>query len=95
MTTHLDIYKQATSGTDEPWERLGAIAQLRRRLDDEQYLAVRQMRRGGASWATVATYLDCTRQAACERYRGCEDERVQVSRPFGRLVVERMLVKGS
>ena len=95
MTTHLDIYRQATSGTDEPWDRLDAIQQLRRRLDDEQGIAVVQMVQGGASWAVVATHLGVSRQAAWDRYRRLVDDPPSYSRSFGRLVVSPNLDSGS
>lgn len=91
MTTHLDIYHQATSGREEAWDRLDAIQQLRRRLDDEQLIAVVEMVRAGAPWSVVATHLGVTRQAAWDRYRRFVDDPPTVSRSFGWLSLSSRL----
>ena len=50
-----------------PMGALGAIRQLRARLEDLEYAAVASAREKGASWEEIATTLGITRQALQQR----------------------------
>lgn len=58
---------------DDALEALADIGTVRRLLDQAELLAVRTARRGGRSWAEVATRLGVTRQSAWERWRDLDD----------------------
>lgn len=58
---------------DSALAALADIGLIRRLLDQAELVAVRTARRGGRSWAEIATQLGVTRQSAWERWRELDD----------------------
>jgi DNA invertase Pin-like site-specific DNA recombinase len=66
-------------GDDDGLASLSDIGVVRRMLDQAELAAVRTARRGGKSWAEIATHLGVTRQSAWERWRDLDDSPVVAS----------------
>lgn len=59
---------------DNALDALSDVGTIRRVLDQAELEAVRAARRGGKSWAEIATRLGVTRQTAWERWRELDAE---------------------
>jgi transposase-like protein len=65
----LAAHSERPRGDDDGLASLSDIGVVRRMLDQAELAAVRTARRGGKSWAEIATHLGVTRQSAWERWR--------------------------
>jgi hypothetical protein len=75
----LAVNSERPRGDDDGLASLSDIGVVRRMLDQAELAAVRTARRGGKSWAEIATHLGVTRQSAWERWRDLDDSPVVAS----------------
>ncbi len=68
-----DLWKTANS-SPRPLERIWAISQLKIDLEDMLRLAVRDARRAGETWESIARYLPVTRERAWQRFHHVDKE---------------------
>jgi hypothetical protein len=55
---------------DDPLQALRALAELRRRVDREEAVAVRRARNRGVLWIHIAAALGVSKQAVHKKYGG-------------------------